>query len=424
MRKTEYIQPASPKLPHPGLSGAGRWHGLPLYIWAVIVMTVIQAMGALGHLALPVLAGVASADFGVEPGWIGVYSGIVFAGSAAASLLLAGIVPRIGVIRTSQAALLSCAMGLALLATGEAWVLPLSALLVGAGYGPMTPSSSFLLAKMVPPHVMSFVMSIKQTGVPVGYGLAGLLLPAIVLLADWQTAALAAAALSVVLAAAIQAFRRPLDAIRGEGQPFRLRRVLAPLSLVARVPGLRRMAICSLAFSGVQIGVAAFLVVYLNSVVGMSLAEAGSILAIANLCAIAGRILWGWVADRAAARWVLGGLGLGMAAGLAALLLVSAAWPYAAVAAIGVVIGSTVISWNGVFLAETARQAPEGEVSEAMGGVLFITFTGSVVGPPALTALLAATGSYTAGFGAMIAAALAISAMFFFGADRNRPRRG
>ena len=62
----------------------------PLYILAVIVTTAIQALGALGHLTLPVLAGEAAADFGVDPGMIGIYSGIVFAGSAVSSLLLAG----------------------------------------------------------------------------------------------------------------------------------------------------------------------------------------------------------------------------------------------------------------------------------------------------------------------------------------------
>ena len=400
-----------------------RWCGIPLYILAVIVMTVIQALGALGHLALPVLAGEAAADFGVEPGLIGVYSGIVFAGSAASSLLLAGSVPRIGVVRVSQLALLTSTTGLALLALGEAWLLPVSALLVGAGYGPMTPSSSYLLARLVPPHVMSLVMSIKQTGVPIGYGLAGLLLPAVVAIADWQTAALTAAALTAILAVIVEPVRRPLDSFRGEGQAFRLRNVLAPLALAVRIPGLRRMAICSLIFSAVQIGVAAFMVVYLDNVVGMTLAEAGSILAISNACAIAGRILWGWVADRISARWVLGGLGVGMAASLLALMSVTIDWPYAVVALVGVVIGATVISWNGVFLAETARQAPEGKVSEAMGGVLFVTFSGSVFGPPALTGLLAVTGSYTAGFTVLAAAALAMVAVFFFARTPAKPQQ-
>ncbi|HKK30788.1 MAG TPA: MFS transporter [Alphaproteobacteria bacterium] len=387
---------------------------VPLYVWAVVVATAVQALGALGHLALPVLAGEAARDFGVDPGLIGVYSGIVFAGSAVSSLALAGSVPRIGVVRVSQLALICSSLGLALLALGEAWLLPISALLVGAGYGPMTPSSSFLLARMVPARMMSLVMSIKQTGVPIGYGLAGLLLPAVAIVSDWQTAILTAAGMAVALAVALVPVRRRLDAVRGKGQPFRWRSVLAPLALVARVPGLRRMAICSLAFSAVQIGIASFMVVYLDSVVGMGLPEAGSILAIANACAIGGRILWGGVADRIAARWVLGGLAFGMAAGVAALMAVTIEWPYVLIIAVGVVIGGTVISWNGVFLAETARQAPEGEVSEAMGGVLFVTFTGSVIGPPALTALLTVTGSYMVGFGLLVCVALAMAAMFFF----------
>lgn len=414
MEKSDSVPP-SPRIPA-GTPGPvpQRWAGMPLYILAVLVTTAIQAIGALGHLALPVLAGEAAAGFGVDPGLIGVYSGIVFAGSAVSSLLLAGSVPRIGVVRVSQLALLTSATGLALLTLGQAWLLPVSALLVGAGYGPMTPSSSFLLARLVPVHVMSLVMSIKQTGVPIGYGLAGLLLPAVVTIADWQTAALTAAALAVLLAACVEPVRRPLDSFRGEGQPFQLKKILAPLALALRVPGLRRMALCSLIFSAVQIGVATFMVVYLDNVVGMTLAEAGSILAIANTCAIAGRILWGWAADRVAARWVLCGLGVGMAASLLALMSVSIEWPYTVVAAVGVFVGGTVISWNGVFLAETARQAPEGRVSEAMGGVLFITFSGSVFGPPALTGLLAVTGSYTTGFTVLALAALAMASIFLF----------
>ena len=71
------------------------------------------------------------------------------------------------------------------------------------------------------------------------------------------------------------------------------------------------------------------------------------------------------------------------------------------------------IGWNGVFLAETARQSPEGKVSEATSGVMVLTFLGSVVGPPLLSALLAITQSYTAGFLLLAAAAFAMGITFF-----------
>ena len=96
-----------------------------------------------------------------------------------------------------------------------------------------------------------------------------------------------------------------------------------------------------------------------------------------------------------------------MAASTALILTVSLDWPFALVAALGVAIGATSIGWNGVFLAETARQSPEGKVSEATGGVMVITFLGSVIGPPMLSGLLAVTdllsgwflGAYGCGFG-------------------------
>ena len=171
----------------------------------------------------------------------------------------------------------------------------------------MNPAGSFLLARIVPGHRLGLVFSIKQTCVPIGYGLAGLLLPAVVLFADWRAAVFGLCRHS----------RNGRPGLRNSSAtawircaaratPFRLRTVLAPLGLVAAHPGLRRMALSSLVFSGVQLGVASFLVVYLNQVVGMSLAAAGSVLAIANIAAVAGRVGWGWVADRMSARWVLG----------------------------------------------------------------------------------------------------------------------
>ncbi|MCA8926908.1 MAG: MFS transporter [Alphaproteobacteria bacterium] len=383
------------------------------YWLAVAVMTGMQAASALAYLTLPVIASSAAASFGVSAGLVGLYTGLAFFGSAVATLLTAGISPRVGAVRMCQWATLANAAGLLCLLPAEPWLLPLAALLVGAGYGPMNPAGSFLLARVVPPQRLGLVFSIKQTCVPIGYGLAGLVLPAVVLAAGWQGAVLVSTGLVLATALAAQAFRTRLDRARGEGSPFRWQTLLAPMRLVAHHAGLRRMAICSLVFSGVQLGVASFLVVYLHEVVGLSLAAAGSVLAIANVAAVAGRIGWGWVADRVPARWVLGGLGFGMAASVALILSVDLAWPFALVAALGIALGATAIGWNGVFLAETARQSPADRVSEATAGVMVITFLGSVIGPPLLSGLLALTASYAAGFLLLAAAALAMGLVFF-----------
>ena len=50
----------------------------------------------------------------------------------------------------------------------------------------------------------------------------------------------------------------------------------------------------------------------------------------------------------------------------------------------------TASGWNGVFLAEVARLAPEGRVGEATGAVLMFGFAGLVLGPLAMAGVAAA----------------------------------
>src|SRR3546814_17293339 len=47
-----------------------------------------------------------------------------------------------------------------------------------------------------------------------------------------------------------------------------------------------------------------------------------------------------------------------------------------------IVLGAAALGWNGVYLAEVARQAPPGLTGIATGGTLAATFLGVVLGPP------------------------------------------
>jgi len=53
------------------------------------------------------------------------------------------------------------------------------------------------------------------------------------------------------------------------------------------------------------------------------------------------------------------------------------------------------ISWNGVYLAEVARRAPQGRAVEATGGAFAFTCFGVLVSPP----LFGMAAEYGAGFG-------------------------
>ena len=132
-------------------------------------------------------------------------------------------------------------------------------------------------------------------------------------------------------------------------------------------------------------------------------------MAVAQVASVIGRVLWGVLADRAVSRrTMLGLLGIGM--GVSALLALAAgpAWPMWLLLLYASVFGATAVGWNGVFLAEIARIAPQGRTSEATGGCLFFTFLGVVVTPPIFNAVLALAGSYPVAYAVFAAPALAV----------------
>ncbi len=143
------------------------------------VTLAIQAMVSMALLTLPVMAPVVADAIGVSSVYVGVYVAIAYLGAILASLAAGTAVARYGAIRVSQAGLLICALGLALCAVKSVPVIALGALLVGIGYGPVTPASSHLLARTTPARSLSLVFSVKQTGVPLGGVMAGLIVPSV-----------------------------------------------------------------------------------------------------------------------------------------------------------------------------------------------------------------------------------------------------
>jgi MFS family permease len=367
-------------------------------MFALIATLAIQALVAMAVLTPPVFATLAAPEIGVNAHAIGLYTSLVYAAACLSAAASGGPLRRYGAIRLSQLCLVLCAAGLALAATASLPLVLGGALVLGLGYGPVTPASSHLLIRQTPPERRALVFSIKQTGVPVGGALAGLLVPALVVALGWKGAALAAAALNLGAALAVQPLRRALDSdadptARGE------RGVLTAIRLVLAEPRLRRLALASLAFSAMQLCFSAFVVTFLSERVGLTLIAAGAVMATAQAAAIGGRILWGWVADRfVATRQLLGALGLVMAASAAAPSLVMPGWPIAAIAAVTATLGASGLGWNGIYLAEVATLAPAGKAGMVTGGALSLTFLGIVVGPALFSAVVGASGSYRLAF--------------------------
>ncbi len=379
---------------------------------AVGVAFAVQTGVALVIFAPPVLAPAATRAIGVDPSTVGLFTSIVYLFAAIAAVSSARPVAALGALRASQICLLLCAAGIALVATASLPLVVLGAVLLGLGYGPVTPSSAIILVSTLPARYRSLGFSVKQTGVPVGAAACGLAIPALVADFDWQVAAWALAATAVAGAVLCQPLQRDFDeGVRGSG-PSASTSPLGSLALVWRLPRLRELAIGSFVFAGIQMCVVTYLVVFLTET-GLGLAAAGLAMTCAMIGGLVGRIGWGWVADNLLApRRTLALVSLLMGLTSLGLACVGPSWPLAAVIAISVAAGLSSIAWNGVYLAEVAHRAPPGMATAATGGTMFCTYAGVMVWPAVFFLTHAASGNYVASFALVGLLGLAGAGMF------------
>ena len=379
---------------------------------AVGVAFAVQAGVALVIFAPPVLAPAATRTMGLDPSTVGVFTSLVYLFAAIAAVSSARPVAALGALRASQICLLLCAAGIALVATASLPLVVLGAMLLGLGYGPVTPSSAIILVSTLPARFRSLGFSVKQTGVPVGAGVCGLAIPALVAAFDWQVAAFVLAAAVVAGAVLCQPLQRDFDeGVRGSG-PSASTSPLGSLALVWRLPRLRELAIGSFVFAGIQMCVVTYLVVFLTET-GLGLGQAGLAMTCAMIGGLVGRIGWGWVADNLLApRRTLALVSLLMGMTSLGLACVEPSWPMAAVIALSVAAGLSSIAWNGVYLAEVAHRAPPGMATAATGGTMFCTYAGVMVWPTVFYVAHAATGNYVASFVLVGLLGLAGAAMF------------
>jgi MFS family permease len=373
----------------------------PSGAWSVLAVTLaIQALVSMAVLTVPAMAPAMAESLNVSPTLIGLYIAVVYVGAMLASLMSGPLVLRWGAIRISQLGLLVCAAGLVLLAVAPGVVSAVvGAVLIGVGYGPITPASSHLLARTTPPDRVSLVFSIKQTGVPLGGVMAGALVPGLLVLGGTEAALLAVAVANLVCAAIAQPMREALDADREPGRALGVASLTGPIRLVVSQPPLAQLASFSFVFSAVQMCLATYLVTYLHSALGYGLVVAGVVLSTAQVGGVVGRVLWGYIADRwLGPRRMLAVLSMLMALCSAMTAALNVDGPLVLVLVLMAAFGASATGWNGVYLAEVARLAPVGQASAATGGALSVTFLGVVLGPVLFGMLSGAFDSYRAGY--------------------------
>jgi hypothetical protein len=369
---------------------------------------VVQALSSFIALSVPVLAPSLAAAHGFSASLVGYYPFFLYLAALSATFGAARFLHGVGPMKVALASVAVSAFGLPLLLASTLPALVAAALVIGLGYGPVVPATSQVLSAGANARYANLIFSLKQTGAPLGGLLAGLLIPPMIAALSLPTAVLTLVGVSIV-ACLVLAGTAPFA---DRNVPHNATRpgFFEPIIAVLRVAALRPMIVASFTYSGMQLCLGAFLLVYLVERQGLSLAAAGWVFGVSQVGAMVGRLINGWIADRLlSAVVVIVGLGFAMALSSVGVALFTPDWPLGLMAIVACLYGATAMGWNGVLYAEVARRAPPGQAGLMTSGAVSVNFIGVLVGPLLFSATMALTDSYKAGF-VMMAAFVAVGA--------------
>ena len=354
----------------------------------VASMLAIQVMISLSVLSLSVMMPAVAQDLAIDPKLVGVFTAIIYAVADVVALAAAGPIVRVGAVRVCQAALLMGAIGLALNSLALVATTVAAVAFIGAAQGPINPASAHILSQRVPREWFGTVFSLKQTGVPIGFALAGVIFPALMELVGWRGASLIAAGMLRPRAVHRRA-AAPQPRCRRGRQARRRNSIWHSVRFVMGHRQLRVLGCVGLRLVIAQHTFTFYLVTYLYEHCGLEhrpcRRPAFALAAVRHRRAPAERRHGRPHPAHAAAR-------LDRHRHDGRLPRHRACWPadtpFWLIALVVVGYGSVVISWNGTSQAEFAHLSPPGEAAAVAAVQTALAFSGAVFGPP-LFALIA-----------------------------------
>ena len=377
---------------------------------AVFAMLMQQAFSYVCQIAMPILADRIADDFGISRAWLGFYLFLQNIAAIIGAMGCGGFILRYGALRISQWCLILMGSSLLVVSTGILWIYPIGAILLGMA-AVSTPASSHILARVCPPRLAPVIFSIKQTGVPVGSLIGGLLIPLLLTISvysatfktpihlDAYGTAFVTGLIVYLVAFFLQPIRAHFDADRNPSVELTFSGVSETMKFVISHPQLRDISFGAFAFGGLQSIFSGFFILFLIDGLDYSEAEAGSAFAISAFTAVGARIFWGYLGSTLfSARTILGGIGMFGTVGAVLTSMYDASWSYSLILWVAILYNITSLSWHGILLAEIARLSPPDRVGGVTGGVLSFTSVAMMIYPAVYGGLLAITDSYGVGF--------------------------
>jgi MFS family permease len=383
------------------------------YRWIVLAAgTLAQASFSASSVGLPALGPALKSHYGLSLSETGVVLGAIGIGMLFTLLpwgLVADRVDERWVIATG----LTGAAGALAAASATHGFAALTATLVATGAlgASVNAASGRAIMAWFPFSELGMALGIRQTAIPIGGALGALALPALASAGGTRLALLFLAGACLVGAVIAAVFVRG-----GSREEPELDEVTQPLGdprmwLLGTGTGLYLVA---------QIGLTAFVVLFLHQHHHVSGHAAGAVLAAIYVLAIAARIGSGRISDRLGSRLApLRTIGVALAVFTAAVAVATDA-PLALLIPLFIVAGVLSMSWNGLAYASAAEMAGAARTGAALG--FQQTLLGVVVAaaPPVIAAI--ATHSWRAAF-LVAAAGPAVGVLVLRQVRESRSRR-
>lgn len=373
-----------------------RRFGLPiLLVWVMTASTFYI-------FAVAVLTVELIDEFGLSRTAVGLIGAINTLVGAVTAPWSGRVTDRIGPRSATLVVMILSGLGMALTALApNVAVLAAAAVVGGLPQGWGNPATNALIAERVPPGVRGTVTGIKQSGVQFGIFLAGLTLPTLAVWIGWRGAAWVYAFIfwaGIVMVLALP--RQPSEDVTvpvGGSAPVAasgVDRVEATAGEESVPPWILRLAVYALLAGTVGGASSRFFPLWAHEVVGMSVTEAGMLVAVGGLLGIVARIAAGRVAEAyVSPSRLLRYLALTGAAYCLTLVLTPTVgawlpWPSTVLQAIG--IGA----WNAVAMLAIIMVVPKGQAGRASGIVMLGFLSGLSFGSPMAGYVVDQVGSY------------------------------
>lgn len=376
------------------------------YQWVILACGLcVQSSASFSNQAIAPLAPFLIADLGITRAQVGVLVTAVYCGGALVLIPAGRAGDRFGIRWLFLMGLLGVGFPMLLMSmAGEYLALVMLSLLSGVGNGIALPPTTRAIVEWFSVKRRGVAMGVKQAGLAWAGTIMGLSVPPLAVAFGWRQAwfvvGLATIAIGVAAWAAYRDY--PREQIGSES------RDMPTLGLidVVRNPNIMLVNSTCFLFAGVSLGVVSFLVLFLRERMGYSVEDAGRLLALAQLSGVAGRVLWNVMSDALFDRRRKPPLLLiGVLAGVSTLALsaMGAETPLLLLVPVLMLLGFTIIGWNGVTMLFVSELAGRRAASTAAGLNLMFSFVGIMFGAPLFGAIVDRTGSYGAAFQASAA---------------------